>query len=92
LEVARNLHKALERNWPPVWQARAIRYQRKGFRRSTLITSLLDTGKYAADEIVSLYRGPQRPYPRAVEIKMSAYNRKPPASKGRNPLPPSTRP
>jgi hypothetical protein len=40
---------------PPVWTARAIRYQRKGFRPSTLLTSLLDAQKYPADELVALY-------------------------------------
>lgn len=40
---------------PPVWTARAIRYQRKGFRPSTLLTSLLDAEQFPADEIVALY-------------------------------------
>ena len=40
---------------PPVWTARAIRYQRKGFRPSTVLTSLLDADKYPADELVGLY-------------------------------------
>ena len=40
---------------PPVWTARAITYQRKGFRASTLLTSLLDAAMYPADEIVALY-------------------------------------
>lgn len=40
---------------PPVWTARAIRYQRKGFRPSTLLTSLLDAEKYPAAELVALY-------------------------------------
>lgn len=40
---------------PVVWQARAIRYQRKGFRPSTLLTSLLNPIEYPADEIVALY-------------------------------------
>jgi hypothetical protein len=40
---------------PAVWKARAIRYQRKGFRPSTLLTSLLDPVLYPADELVGLY-------------------------------------
>jgi hypothetical protein len=40
---------------PPVWTARAIAYQRKGFRPSTLLTSLLDAEKHPADELVALY-------------------------------------
>jgi hypothetical protein len=40
---------------PPVWTARAIEYQRKGFRPSTLLTSLLDPEKYPSDELVALY-------------------------------------
>jgi hypothetical protein len=40
---------------PPVWTARAITYQRKGFRPSTLLTSLLDEQRYPADELVALY-------------------------------------
>jgi hypothetical protein len=40
---------------PVVWTARAIRYQRKGFRPSILLTSLLDAEEYPADELVALY-------------------------------------
>ncbi len=40
---------------PLVWLARAITYQRKGFRPSTLLTSLLDAKQYPADELVALY-------------------------------------
>jgi hypothetical protein len=40
---------------PPVWTARAITYQRKGFRPSTLLTSLLDAEQFPSDEIVALY-------------------------------------
>lgn len=47
----RRLHPDL----PPVWTARAIRYQRKGFRPSTLLTSLLNAEKYPAAELVALY-------------------------------------
>lgn len=37
------------------WSARAIHYQRPGFRPQTLLTSLLDDEAYPADEIIALY-------------------------------------
>ena len=40
---------------PAMWQARAIKYQRRGFRPSLLLTSLLDPVRYPGDEIVALY-------------------------------------
>jgi hypothetical protein len=40
---------------PQTLQARAIRYHRRGFRPSTLLTSLLDPIAYPAAEIVELY-------------------------------------
>lgn len=40
---------------PAVWLVRAIRYQRKGFRPSILLTSLVDPAAYPAAEIVALY-------------------------------------
>ena len=40
---------------PPAWFVRAIKYQRKGFPPSVLLTSLLDPKKYPAEEIVALY-------------------------------------
>lgn len=40
---------------PEKWLARAITYQRKGFRRTTLLTSLIDPQKYPRDEIVEMY-------------------------------------
>ncbi len=40
---------------PQVWTARAISYQRKGFRPSMLLTSLLDPDRYPAQELVELY-------------------------------------
>ncbi len=40
---------------PEVWQARAIQYQRKGFRSQTLLTSLLDAERYPAAELAELY-------------------------------------
>lgn len=40
---------------PLVARLRAIRYQRRGFRPSTLLTSLLDAERHPADEIIALY-------------------------------------
>jgi hypothetical protein len=40
---------------PKTYQARAIRYQRKGYRPSTLLTSLVDPAQYPADELRVLY-------------------------------------
>lgn len=40
---------------PRTWRVRVIEYQRKGFRKQTLITSLLDATQYPADEVVELY-------------------------------------
>lgn len=40
---------------PKVWIARAITYQRKGFRPQTLLTSLRDPEAFPADEIATLY-------------------------------------
>ena len=40
---------------PKTFQARAIRYQRKGYRPSTLLTSLIDSKEYPAEELRVLY-------------------------------------
>lgn len=40
---------------PKTWVARAITYQRKGFRPQTLLTSLTDAQQYPAGEIPALY-------------------------------------
>jgi hypothetical protein len=40
---------------PVTWLARAILYQRKGFRPHTLLTSLLDAEQYPAIETTALY-------------------------------------
>ena len=40
---------------PKTWQGGVVRYQRKGFRPQMLITSLLDTEQYPADELIELY-------------------------------------
>lgn len=47
--------RAREQTLGRTWRARAIRYQRKGFRPSVLLTSLLDPVAYPQDEIVALY-------------------------------------
>lgn len=40
---------------PKVWVARAVTYQRKGFRAQTLLTSLVDADAFPADEIATRY-------------------------------------
>jgi len=40
---------------PRTWRARAIRYHRRGFRPSILLTSLDDPARWPAREIVALY-------------------------------------
>lgn len=40
---------------PQTFRARAIRYQRKGYQPRTLLTSLIDSREYPADEIRALY-------------------------------------
>ena len=40
---------------PKTWTLRAIHYKRRGFPRSTLLTSLLDPERYPANELVALY-------------------------------------
>ena len=40
---------------PRTWRARAITYQRAGFRPQVLLTSLLDPVRYPAAELVALY-------------------------------------
>jgi hypothetical protein len=44
-----------EPGMPKTWQIRAIRYKRRGFPPSTLLTSLVDADAYPAKEIVALY-------------------------------------
>lgn len=50
-ETSRRNHPELPRHC----MARAIKYQRKGFPASVLLTSLLDEKAYPADELVALY-------------------------------------
>jgi len=40
---------------PDTWTARAIRYQRKGFRPQWLLTSLVDAERYPREEVATLY-------------------------------------
>ena len=44
-----------EPGMPKTWQIRAIRYKKRGFPPSTLLTSLVDAEAYPAKEIVALY-------------------------------------
>jgi hypothetical protein len=56
--IVLRLPKKLQQKYPYLpaeFTARVIRYQRKGFRPSLLITSLLDTDAYSYEELVSLY-------------------------------------
>lgn len=47
--------RAEDPSLPERWEMRAIRYQRKGFKPQTLLTSLTDATAYPASEIVALY-------------------------------------
>jgi hypothetical protein len=47
--------RAADPSLPRTWVARAIRYQRRGFKPQTLLTSLLDNKLYPAEEIRALY-------------------------------------
>jgi hypothetical protein len=56
--VERTVHKDTRRENPDLperWEMRAIRYQRKGFKPQTLLTSMIDPVAYPAVEIVALY-------------------------------------
>ena len=52
---ARRLVRYGPRDLPPTLRVRAIRYQCRGFRAQTLLTSLLDPVAYPAAEIIALY-------------------------------------
>jgi hypothetical protein len=54
MEVSREARRK-QPDLPKVWVARAVTYQRKGFRTQTLLTSLLDPKVFPADEIATLY-------------------------------------
>lgn len=47
--------RRLNPDLPERWTARKIRYKRKGFRPSTLLTSLTDAQQYPRAELVALY-------------------------------------
>jgi len=44
-----------DRSLPKTFEARVIRYQRKGYRPQHLVTSLVDEARFPADEIRALY-------------------------------------
>ena len=54
IQVSRQTRRA-HPELPDPWRVRAVRYQRKGFRPQTLLTSLLDPLAYPAAEIAELY-------------------------------------
>lgn len=47
--------RAADPSLPERWEMRAIRYQRRGFKPQTLLTSMTDSAAYPASEIVALY-------------------------------------
>jgi hypothetical protein len=47
--------RASDPSLPERWEMRAIRYQRKGFKPQTLLTSMTDPVAYPASEVVALY-------------------------------------
>jgi hypothetical protein len=47
--------RAQDPNLPKRWEMRAIRYQRKGFKPQTLLTSMTDPVAYPASEVAALY-------------------------------------
>src|SRR5262249_20767572 len=54
MEVSRPAQKQ-DPTLPKTWQARAISYQRKGFRPQVLLTSMIDADLFPVDEITTLY-------------------------------------
>jgi hypothetical protein len=54
LEISSKTRKG-DSSLPRTYQARAIRYQRPGFRPQTLLTSLLDPVAYPAKEVIAMY-------------------------------------
>jgi len=54
IDVSRSARQA-NPDLPAHWTVRAITYQRKGFRPSTILTSLVDAERYPATEIVAVY-------------------------------------
>jgi hypothetical protein len=54
LNVSREA-RAKDDSLPTTWQVRAIKYRRRGFKPQLLLTSLLDSKRYPAAELVALY-------------------------------------
>lgn len=54
MDVSREARRQ-DASLPRTWTMRAIRYQRKGFRPQTLLTSLVDAKQYPAEEVIGLY-------------------------------------
>jgi hypothetical protein len=54
MDVSREARRQ-DASLPRTWTMRAIRYQRKGFRPQTLLTSLVDAKTYPAAEVIALY-------------------------------------
>ena len=54
LDVSREARKK-DPTLPKTWVVRAVRYQRKGFRPGTLLTSMLDPKEFPASEVIALY-------------------------------------
>ena len=55
VEMTPSSYRATSDEVPKVWTMRAIEYRRPGFKPSTLLTSLLDSKKFPANEVRALY-------------------------------------
>jgi hypothetical protein len=47
--------RAKDPTLPKTWMLRAIKYQRRGFKPSVVLTSLIDVDEFPRDEVVALY-------------------------------------
>jgi len=47
--------RSVDPSLPQHWEMRAIRYQRKGFKPQTLLTSMIDPAAFPAAEVIALY-------------------------------------
>lgn len=47
--------RSMDPSLPRTYTARAIKYERKGFRPQTILTSLTDSSRYPAKEVAALY-------------------------------------
>src|SRR5258708_18591604 len=54
IEIHRS-SRAKDPTLPRTWQMRAVRYRRPGFRPQTLLTSLVDSKRFPAEELRALY-------------------------------------